>query len=536
MEAGDTKTIKTAVLLNWLRAIPARFKAASTGSSGSGPAPSGGGTGSKLPEIPAPKVKPKQVGFPSYAKGVATTADKYARTDRGLASTDIPTSYRTGTDSRTVIRDLAASTPDLAAALSAYLRVALTQGYKVYGRNMDGTLNVDATQLANEFLTRFDIIPDYADGFAQVSSLRSTSEALGKEIVSYGAMALELVLDKARIPKQLVPVSTTQLEWYPKDKALRPVQKVGSDEVDLDIPTFFYVSLDQNLLDAYASSPLEPAIQPILADMDFLNDLRRVLKRAIHPRLNVSIDEEALKKTIPPEILHDPEKLKDYLDGIIEDITSTVNDLSPEDALVHFKNIEFAYIQNENADISGEYETIQAILNAKVSTGAKTLPSILGHGSGSQNIASSETLMFMKQADGLVRVKLNEIYSRALTLAVRLMGLDCYVQFEYDPIDLRPVIELESFKAMEQSRVLDLLSLGFVADEEASIRLTGRLPGPTYKPLSGTYFRPSAGGATPDPNGNHYSTTGTGGNAGGAMNQSLKPSTPTQKQGSAPAK
>ncbi|WP_454735376.1 hypothetical protein [Cupriavidus necator] len=411
------------------------------------------------------------------------------------------------------------------------MRVALTQGYKVYGRNMDGTLSVEATQLAHEFLTRFDIIPDYADGFAQVSSLRSTSEALGKEIVLNGAMSLELVLDKSRIPKQLVPVSTTQLEWYPKDKGMRPVQKVGSDEVDLDIPTFFYVSLDQDLLDAYSSSPLEPAIQPILADMDFLNDLRRVVKRAIHPRLDVSIDEEMLKKTIPPEVLHDPEKLREYLDGMVSDIADAVNDLSPEDALVHFSNIEFAYIANQNADISGEYQTIQNMLNAKVATGAKTLPSILGHGSGSQNIASSETLMFMKHADGIVRVKLNEMYSRALTLAVRLMGLDAYVQFEYDPIDLRPAIELESFKAMEQSRVLDLLSLGMVSDEEAVIRLTGRLPGPTYKPLSGTMFRPTAGGAAPDPNANHYSTTGTGGNAGGAMNQSLKPGTPTQPKG-----
>ena len=520
MEAGDTKTIKTAVMPNWLSTTYSRFKAAVTSSS-------------RLPVIPPPKAKPKQQGFPSYAKGIDKATEKVTRTDRGLANLDI-TSYRTASDSRTVIRNLAASTPDLAAAVSAYLRVALTQGYKVYGRNMDGTLSVEATQLAHEFLTRFDIIPDYADGFAQVSSLRSTSEALGKEIVQYGACALELVLDKGRIPKQLVPVSTTQLEFYPKDKALRPVQKVGSDEVDLDIPTFFYVSLDQDLLDAYASSPLEPAIQPILADMDFLNDLRRVVKRAIHPRLDVSIDEDLLRKSIPPEILHDGDKLREYMDGIVQDISDSVNDLAPEDALVHFSNVKFLYIANQNADISGEYKTIQDMLNAKVATGAKTLPSVLGHGSGSQNIASSETLMFMKQADGTVRVKLNEIYSRALTLAVRLMGLDAYVQFEYDAIDLRPALELEAFKAMEQSRLLDLLSLGMLADEEAVIRLTGRLPGPTYKPLSGTMFRPTAGGAAAvDPNGNPYSTTGTGGNAGGALNQSLKPSTPTQTKGPA---
>ncbi|MGO4154627.1 hypothetical protein [Cupriavidus sp. YAF13] len=46
--------------------------------------------------------------------------------------------------------------------------------------------------------------------------------------------------------------------------------------------------------------------------MDFLNDLRRLVKRAIHPRLDVSIDEDLLHKSIPPEVLHDADKLREY--------------------------------------------------------------------------------------------------------------------------------------------------------------------------------------------------------------------------------
>jgi hypothetical protein len=41
---------------------------------------------------------------------------------------------------------------------------------------------------------------------------------------------------------------------------------------------------------------------------------------------------------------------------------------------------------------------------------------------------------------------------------------------------------------MEMSRVTKLLSLGFITDEEACIRLTGNLPPVGHKPLMGTMF------------------------------------------------
>jgi hypothetical protein len=69
------------------------------------------------------------------------------------------------------------------------------------------------------------------------------------------------------------------------------------------------------------------------------------------------------------------------------------------------------------------------------------------------------------------------------------MGLDCYVEFRYADLDLRPAGELEAYRAMEQSRVLELLSLGFLTDSEASLALTGNLPPAGFKPLSGTMFK-----------------------------------------------
>ena len=110
------------------------------------------------------------------------------------------------------------------------------------------------------------------------------------------------------------------------------------------------------------------------------------------------------------------------------------------------------------------------------------------------------------------------IYSRALTQAVRLQGQDVYVEFKYAELDLRPQAELEAYKAMEQSRILEQLSLGLISDEEACILLTGNLPPEGYKPLAGSMFK-SGTSIIANPN----SQTSTM-NKGGAPDK-LKPNT-----------
>jgi hypothetical protein len=115
------------------------------------------------------------------------------------------------------------------------------------------------------------------------------------------------------------------------------------------------------------------------------------------------------------------------------------------------------------------------------------MPAILGRDS-SGSTATTSAMLFLKNAN-IIRTKLNTIYSRMLTQAVRLMAQDVYVEFTYAELDLRPQAELEAYRAMYQSRILEQLSLGFITDEEASIKLTGNLPREGHVPLSGTMFK-----------------------------------------------
>lgn len=481
--------------------------------------------GNVLPLIAPPKVRAKQQTQSSFSKRTPTTSSdiRLPITDRGTANIDALT-LRFGINTKETIRALATVSPDLSASVWAYQRMVVTRNHKAVARNEDGTANREATQALQQVISRMNSLTDYSSGFNNISSIQAVGEALAKELRLYGSCSLELVLDKALLPSRFQPISTTQIAFFEaKDGMNFPVQIIGGREINLDIPGFFYEVLDQDLLTAYSDSPMEAALQATLADHDFSNDLRRVIKRALHPRLDATIDVDQFRKQMPHDAMGDPEKTRQFEEAFFASIDQTVNGLEPDDALVHFGSIKFDYLNNGNVTLNKEWDSLQAMNNAKMATGTKTPPAVLGHGAGSQNIASSESMLFVKYAEG-IQAKLNSIFSRAFTLALRLLGFDVYCQFSFDDIDLRPTAELEAFKAMKQSRILELLSIGLIGDEEACLELTGRLPADGAKPLSGTFFKQGSS----DPNAAPYSNTGQN-----ATEQAITPDTPQQPKGPA---
>lgn len=483
---------------------------------------------SALSDIPDPKVPNKPQSQPSFSKRTKTTTgdQKLATTDRRTANLDLLT-LRNGVTTKATIKDLTKVSPDLSASVWAYQRMAVTPGFMAVARSQDGKADPTATAALQQLIARMNYLTDYAQGFNNISGIHAAAEALSLELRLYGACSVELVLDKARLPSRLQPISTTQLEFYEDNQnTVYPVQKIGGEDRNLDTPAFFYEVLDQDLLTAYSDSPMEAALAATLADAEFTQDVRRVIKRALHPRLDVKIQSDQFRKSIPLDIAGDADKAREYQENYISAVETTVNGLEPDDALVHFDSVEFDYLNNGNVSLDKEYTTLQEMINAKLATGTKAPPAVLGHGSGSANIASTETQLFLKYCSG-IQMKLNSIISRALTLGVRLMGYDVYVQFEFDKINLRPDDELEAFKAMRQSRILELLSIGILTDEEASLALTGKLASSPTK-LSGTFFK--AGSQDPAA---VAADTANAQNSTGALEQSLTPNTPKQPKGPA---
>lgn len=469
--------------------------------------------GASLPPVPLPKPPKGAKTLPGDRTQVTPRTSAVARIDSNLANTD-RMAVRSNSDSRKLVAQFMSSSPDLSNASSAMLRTGIPEEYTAIARDMDGKIDVSATLALGELIRRMTYLGNVDGSFGTQQGLQSISEQLSVELLTTGAACAEVALDMARVPASLNPVAVTTLKIYDEKMAFRLVQSIGGVEIDLDYPTIIYVTLDKHLTETYTKSYYESAIQPVLADLDFNNDARRALKKAVLPRLKSEIDSERVKKMCPPEILADTEKFMAYKEEIITSVENLLNGLNPEDALVSYDSVNYSYLTGTQ-DPSSIIERVQKVLNGKLAAGAKTMPVILGLG-GSSNTSSAESLIYLKQAN-MLRVKLNELYSRAFTVAVRLLGFDVYVEFKYATLDLKPDSELEAFKAMKQSRVLELLSLGLVSDEEACITLTGNLPPQGYTAKSGTMFKVGGTQVVQNPSSNTS-----------AMGQKLAPTTPTQ--------
>ena len=444
----------------------------------------------ELPPVPLPKARGQRTTIPSYLTTASPSSDSFLpQTDLRLATTDV-NSLRTGATTPDIVRNLSKASPDLSAAVFSAVRMGVSPGYLVLSRNLDGTLNEEGTRLAQQLCRRFDLLGPTKGGFNHLPSTRSASEAMAREMITQGAVGLELILNQARLPEGLQPITSQGIKWKYINKKKVPFQVVGGEEIKLDIPTFFYASLDQDLTTVYPESPVQASLQAILASQDFMNDLRKVFRRAIHPRMKATIKEDLWRRNVPPAILHDPDKLKTFMDATISSLQTLLDGLEPEDALVLFDTLEVDYLTGGNNSLSDEYKTLAEIINGKLSSGAKSMPVVLGHeAAGSTNIASTQSMLFVKSAEGAIQLKLNELYSRALTVAVRLFGVDAVVEFAYDPPNLRPESELEAFHVMKKDRITDLLSIGLMSDAEASLITTRSLPPEGYVPLAGTMFK-----------------------------------------------
>ena len=343
-----------------------------------------------------------------------------------------------------------------------------------------------ATTLARSVQASMDTLYDYSEGYADRNTIEMVIETGLREVILTGAVAGELVLNKQRLPSKINLVPYEGLEWKKKADGKFPVQTSTTGDIELNIPTFWVAESHKDADKAYATSMMEGSLTTSFMYAEFLEDMRRALRRSGHARILVVLDADKVRASAPPEVQSDPAKLRTFMEQTRQDIVTVINSLEPEDALITYDLAQMESIPSE-----GEKQDYKDLLNAisgMVATSLKSHPSILGMRlAGSQSLSNTESLIYLKIARAVQR-PVEQFLSRAMTLAVRLYGSDSYVQVRFNDIDLRPESELAAFEIMDQSRILEQLSLGFLTDDEAAEALGTGPRAPGAPPLSGTMF------------------------------------------------
>lgn len=404
-------------------------------------------------------------------------------------------SIRSSANAYDAVRALVKISPDVSMAVTSYVRLANTEiRFKVFDTAQQ--LSDEGSQLLLSILTNLSHLSDYTYGYDDRIPLSGVSENMLNEILLTGACAMELVLDKVRLPFKLQPVSPSKLRWRISqidtgngiNHKIIPWQQLQGATVMLDIPTFFSARLDHDVTITYPKPPLESALNAAVFNAEVLEDIRRAVRRSGHSRLVVTLNTEMVMKSMPIEARGDFNAQKAWMDEVRGSLESQIAGLNPESGLVIWDTSEVSYLNSQIGSAS-DYGPLMEIVDSQSSTALHTPLSILGKRTkgGSQTTSSTESLLFLKHVEG-IRKPVEAVWSRALTLAIRLYGFEGHVEAKYDSVNLRPEDELEAFKQMKQARVLEQLSLGFITDQEAAQALNTGLRAPGAPALSGTMF------------------------------------------------
>lgn len=396
---------------------------------------------------------------------------------------------RQADDSRDLMQFLFKNDPDVSAAVFSYLTMANTQ-IRIYARGVDGAIDREATKALDLILLKLTRPMDYTKGFQLRPNLSRICEELRYMLLLRGTIAAELVFDKKAQPDQIRVVDPATLEWYEAASGdYKPRQRVSGSNtgIDLDIPQFFVNFFRRDPTSVYTTSLFVSAINTIAARQQIINDLYRIMQQTGYPRMAVKVYEEVLRKNIPPAIVDDQVQRDQWVAAQIQQVSSSIQSLRPQDTFVHTDSVEPYVINEDTPGVSVDISKIIETLNSQNQAGLKTMATVIGRGTSGVNTGSVEARIAAMNADE-VNVPIAELLSDILSMALHVNGYQAFVEVSFAPAELRPDLELEAQRTMRAARLRKDLSDGLITDDEYHMMMYNRIRPETTPILSGTKF------------------------------------------------
>lgn len=399
-----------------------------------------------------------------------------------------------------LIKKLFQQDPDLSATVNAYLTTADTEPRFVV-RDKAGQVSREGQKLLEGVLQGLTRRFDYTSGFELKPSLRTIAEEMRYMVLMRGGIAAEAMFDERLLLMGIRNVDLNSVEWLENTPGVyKPVQNPenATNDIDLDIPTFFTAFYRRDPTNIYTKSPFIAAINTIAARQQVVNDVYRIMQKTGYPRIELTVVEEVLRRNAPADAQADEEEMKTFINNQIAQIRNSVSNLRPDQAFVHTDAIQSNIMNQGGPRESMDVTAIMDVLNAQNQAALKTVATVIGRGESGTNTASTEARIFAMNAEE-INNPVAEILEQILTLAIRLHGFNGTVSVSFDPVELRPEMELEPQKATKQQRLLELLSQGLITDDEFHLELFGRVRPDNMPELSGTGF--NEGGPSVDTDG-----------------------------------
>lgn len=395
---------------------------------------------------------------------------------------------RTENNTQELMKTLMFLDPDVSAAANAYLTLADTDP-QIIVQDLEGEEDPEGLKDVEKVIKAITTVTDYTLKYQRKQSINQIAAAMRFMLLMRGSIGAELVFDKYLIPSKIKHIDTASLLWTEKKAGeYKPSQEnQDGDPINLDIPNFFYDDYRQDPTEVYSRSPFTAAVNTIAARQQVINDLYRIMQRTGYPRIDITVAEEVLRKSMPDQFKEDPILSKKWINDHINAITNQVNALQADSALVHTDSFEAALLNEGGPAKSMDVKSIIEVLNSANQSALKTMATVIGRGDSGINTSTTEARIFAMSSDQL-NIPIANILSQMFTYALRLGGSESIVKVTFKKAEMRPPDELEPQMASKQARLLTLLSYGLITDQKFHRDMFGTPKPDGVEEFSGTNF------------------------------------------------
>lgn len=246
--------------------------------------------------------------------------------------------------------------------------------------------------------------------------------------------------------------------------------------VSLETPTVRYVPVDPFPGSPYGRPLCSPALFVAIFLLGLLHDLRRVVAQQGYMRLDVSIDMEQLRLTMPPDEMDDPVKFREWAEDSITQVSKVMASLKPDDTFVHTSvSTVNRPVGTVNSDFLTGVDSLLRALERLVTRALKSMPLMMGSTEGMSEANANRQWEInaagIKSMQHLMEGMLEHLFGVALQQA----GTPAVVEARFAELRASEALRDAQTDTLRIQNARQKYEAGFASQDEASVEVTGHL-------------------------------------------------------------
>jgi len=367
----------------------------------------------------------------------------------------------------------AANDSSFSSSLLTYVRM-FEDDYRITAYKKNKTQFEQAQKYIDTLTERFDFLDNYS-GFVLSNTIKDQIVRLVRNLLtsdnSSAAMFIELRDNYEADEFKILDCDAIYFEQNVDKTRQIPYTYVKGKKTSLNYTNFLWQPLDADAMAYVGNNPLRPGLRTTFTKIEFLDNLRKVLKNQAWPKIKVVLDEQAVIKLAPPETRNNATKLIEFLNAYMDAIETQLTGIDPDQNIIVYDTIkEISYLESRQRF---DPTPISNMLDSELITSWKTPPSTVGKGGSTrtgEGLASAELVIFRRSIKA-IRSLVEILYSRAFTLCMRLGGYQGYAEFKLDEFTLRPPQEVAQYEQIQQGTIIEAWQYGAIGDKEKNKKI-----------------------------------------------------------------